>query len=62
LLRRLRTAVSEATEKKWAYEQFSSALKDEEVDAWTQEVEKWEQGEGGANPYEIRSTGLSLQI
>jgi hypothetical protein len=45
-------------EKKWAHDQFTSSLKSEEVQAWTKEVEDWEQGESGANPYEIQSTGL----
>src|ERR1700721_233577 len=58
LHRRILAAINEVAEKKWAYEQFSSALGSLEVKSWTKEVEDWEGGKSAVNPYEIRSTGM----
>jgi hypothetical protein len=62
LLRRISTAVSEAAEMTWAFDQFSSPLESKEIECWKAAVESWERGENVSNPYEIRSTGMSYAL
>jgi len=56
----MKVAIQQCAEQNQAWEDQSASLDSEQVSEWSEEVERWERDSSEPNPFESRSTSVSL--